>query len=160
MEIPQYITPSSKKFSHRRSYIGTLLHQKCNHCRQGDLFQNRHSYSKGFMKMNERCPVCGHPTEIEVGFYYGTGYVSYALAIVFSIASFIIWYIFIGVSVDDNRLFYWLGANALLIILLQPYLMRLSRTLWYSFFVKYNANWQQEDQKSFERVNESLKNEW
>ncbi len=110
--------------------------------------------------MNERCPVCGHPTEIEVGFYYGTGYVSYALAIVFSIASFIIWYIFIGVSVDDNRLFYWLGANALLIILLQPYLMRLSRTLWYSFFVKYNANWQQEDQKSFERVNESLKNEW
>ncbi len=110
--------------------------------------------------MHDKCPVCGHPTEIEVGFYYGTGYVSYAITIVLSIASFIAWYFFIGVSVDDNRLFYWLGINALLIILLQPYLMRLSRILWYSFFVKYDENWQQEQEKNFERANETLKNAW
>ena len=33
------------------------------------------------MDMNKECPVCGQPTEIEVGFYYGTGYVSYVLSI-------------------------------------------------------------------------------
>ena len=30
-------------------------------------------------------------------------------------------------------------------LLLQPYFMRLSRTLWLSFFVKYNKDWQVEN---------------
>ena len=34
--------------------------------------------------MNKECPVCGQPTEIEVGFYYGTSYVSYALTVALS----------------------------------------------------------------------------
>lgn len=94
--------------------------------------------------MPKTCPVCGQPTEIEVGFYYGTGYVSYALTVGLSVASFVIWYIFIGMSVDDNRFFYWLGINAVLLILMQPYLMRLSRTIWLSFFVRYNSHWKEQ----------------
>mgnify|MGYP006188743153 FL=1 len=91
--------------------------------------------------MNEQCPVCGQQTEIEQGFYYGTGYVSYALTVAFSVSTFITWWVLIGVSVNDNRVFWWLGINALVMLLLQPYFMRLSRTVWLSFFVKYNANW-------------------
>jgi hypothetical protein len=94
--------------------------------------------------MPRNCPVCGQPTEIEVGFYYGTGYVSYALTVALSVASFVAWYMLIGMSVDDNRFFYWLGFNAVLLILLQPYLMRLSRTIWLSFFVRYNPRWKEE----------------
>jgi len=143
-----------------RSYLGNLLHHGCNHCRRGDLFVNRSAYSRGYMKMHEKCPVCSHPTEIEVGFYYGTGYVSYAVTIVISIVSFVAWYILVGVSANDNRIFYWLCANALMILLLQPYLMRLSRTLWFSFFVPYNPHWEQLQPEHFERVNEELRNEW
>lgn len=98
--------------------------------------------------MHRDCPECGQPTEIEVGFYYGTGYVSYALTVGLSVASFVAWYLFIGMSVDDNRFFYWLGFNAVLLIVLQPYFMRLSRTLWLSFFVKYNPNWKNEPIKA------------
>lgn len=94
--------------------------------------------------MHRNCPVCGQPTEIEVGFYYGTGYVSYGLTVGLSLASFFLWYMLIGMSVDDNRFFYWLGFNAGLLILLQPYLMRLSRTIWLSFFVRYNPRWKEE----------------
>ena len=94
--------------------------------------------------MHRNCPVCGQPTEIEVGFYYGTGYVSYALTVALSVASFVAWYVIIGMSVDDNRFFYWLGFNAVLLIVLQPYLMRLSRTIWLTFFVRYNPNWKNE----------------
>ena len=103
--------------------------------------------------MHRDCPECGQPTEIEVGFYYGTGYVSYALTVGLSVASFVLWYIIIGMSVDDNRFFYWLGFNAVLLILLQPYLMRLSRTIWLSFFVRYNAHWKEQplDPKTLER---------
>ena len=86
------------------------------------------------MLMHDHCPVCCQPMEIEPSFYYGTGYVSYALA------SFIAWWVIIGLSLHDNRFFWWMGLNALLLISLQPYLMRLSRTIWLSFFVRYDQN--------------------
>ena len=95
--------------------------------------------------MNEKCPVCGQKSEIEIGFYYGAGYVSYALTVAISVSTFIAWWVLIGLSVDDNRVFYWLGFNALLLIILQPWLMRLSRTTWLSFFVKYNIHWESEN---------------
>lgn len=90
--------------------------------------------------MNEHCPVCDQKMEIEQGFYYGTGYVSYALTVAFSVSTFVAWWVLIGVSINDNRVFWWLGLNAFMLLLLQPYFMRLSRTVWLSFFVKYNAN--------------------
>ena len=55
--------------------------------------------------MNKNCPVCGQPTEVEVGFYYGTGYVSYTLSIAITVASLIAWWLSIGMSVNDNRFF-------------------------------------------------------
>ena len=141
-----------------RNYITGLLKLKCNRCRQGDMFQTKSSYRKGFMKMNEKCPVCGHPTEIETGFYYGTGYVSYALAVAITVAYFIAWWVLIGFSFSDNRFFFWIGSNAVLLVLLQPYLMRLSRVIWFSFFVKYNRNWRKEQHDSLERVNIDFQN--
>jgi hypothetical protein len=85
--------------------------------------------------------------EIETGFYYGTGYVSYAITVAFSIATFVAWYVIIGMSLNDSRVFWWMGTNAVLMILLQPWFMRLSRAVWLSFFVKYDSNWRNEMQK-------------
>ena len=49
------------------------------------MFQTKSSYQlKTFMKMYEKCPVCEQRMEIEVGFYYGTAYVSYALTVALS----------------------------------------------------------------------------
>lgn len=90
--------------------------------------------------MNDTCPVCGQPMEIEPSFCYGTGYVSYALAVAITVASFIAWWVIIGMSVHDNRFFWWIGLNAVLLLALQPYLMRLSRTVWLSFFVRYDKD--------------------
>jgi hypothetical protein len=127
------------------NYFLALLQNKCPRCRHGKLFENRTSWRLNRnLKMHKQCPVCGQPSEIEVGFYYGTGYVSYGLTVVLSVASFAAWYLIIGMSVDDNRFFYWLIFNAILLIVLQPYLMRLSRTMWLSFFVRYNPNWKTE----------------
>lgn len=120
------------------SYIPALLTLKCPHCRKGDMFVNKSSYSKGFMQMHDNCPVCGQPMEIEPAFYYGTGYVSYALSVAVTVASFIAWWVIIGLSLHDNRFFWWIGFNAVLLLVLQPYLMRLSRTVWLSFFVRYD----------------------
>jgi hypothetical protein len=88
--------------------------------------------------MRTNCPVCGQLTELEPGFYFGTAYVSYSLTIAFSAATFIAWWILIGFSTHDNRIFFWLSINGVLMLFLQPFFMRLSRSIWLSFFVKYD----------------------
>jgi hypothetical protein len=90
------------------------------------------------MKMPEQCPVCGQSFEIEPGFWFGTGFVSYALAVAFSVATFIAWKVLIGFSLADSRLFWWMGVNGVLLVLVQPLMMRLSRTIWLNFFVHYD----------------------
>ena len=123
-------------------YLWTVLNHKCPHCRKGNIFQDNGSFHlKSFMKMNDKCLVCGQKTELEEGFYYGTGYVSYAITVAFSASTFVAWWVLIGFSVDDNRIFWWLAINAVLLILIQPYFMRLSRAIWLGFFVHYDINW-------------------
>ena len=137
------------------SFILSMLQNKCPRCREGKLFFGRSTWNlKKNLKMPKNCTVCGQPTEIEVGFYYVTGYVSYALTVGLSLATFVLWYGLIGMSVDDNRFFYWLGFNAVLLILMQPYLMRLSRTIWLTFFVRYNPHWKEHglNEQDFERT--------
>ena len=84
----------------------------------------------------------------EVGFYYGCGYVSYGIGVAISVATFIAWWIIIGISYDDNRLLYWLIFNSVLIIALQPWLMRFSRTIWLALFVKYDPDWRNHPAKT------------
>ncbi|TDH25649.1 DUF983 domain-containing protein [Segetibacter sp. 3557_3] len=142
-------------------YIWSVLTNKCPRCREGDLFVSKSAYElKHSVKMNESCPVCGQPTEIEVGFYYGTSYVSYALGVALSVALFVAWWVILGFSISDNSLFYYLGVNAVLLIVLQPPLMRLSRSLWLSWFVKYDPDWKQKELDKYERINKEHMNNW
>jgi len=135
---------------------------KCPRCRIGDMFQEKNPYRiKKAMKMNEPCPVCGQPFELEVGFFYGSGYISYALGIAISVASLIAWWIFIGLSVHDNRIFYWLIFNGILLVAVQPPLMRLARSIWLWFFVKYDSNWRETPaEQQSERLNKDQGNNW
>ena len=131
--------PGKKK----HSYFIATLDCRCPRCREGKLFKNKVSISlKKNMAMHKYCLVCGQPTEKEPGFYYGTGYVSYALAIAISVATFVAWFVLIGMSVKDNRFFYWLITNAVILVLIQPWMMRVSRSIWISWFVKYDPDWE------------------
>jgi uncharacterized protein DUF983 len=133
---------NSIKVEKTHGYFWSIFNYKCSRCRAGNMFEDDSAYNlKTFMKMNEHCPSCGQSMEIEPGFYYGTAYVSYALTVAFSISSFVAWWILVGFSLDDNRFFWWMGTNVVLLILLQPWFMRLSRAIWLSFFVKYNSKW-------------------
>ena len=104
------------------------------------------------MKMNDRCTVCDQLMEIEVGFWYGTSYISYAITVALSVATCVAWWLLIGFSLNDNRFFFWMGANMIILLLAQPYLMRLSRAIWLSVFVRYNQNWSTEKPEEPERL--------
>jgi hypothetical protein len=145
-----------------RGYIRSVIGCRCPRCRDGKLFTHPLSIRlKQNMIMNKACPVCGQPTEIEVGFYYGTSYVSYVLTVALSVASFIVWWLIVGISIHDNRVFYWLLFNAILLIALQPWLMRLSRSLWISWFVRFDPDWQHHQPVDVsERMNSDQSNNW
>ncbi len=146
---------------HNPGYFVSVLDNRCPRCRIGKIFKTSNPYDlKNCVKMNTNCLVCGQPTEIEVGFYYGTGYVSYALTVAFSVATFLAWWLIIGMSLDDNRFFWWIGVNAVLMILLQPIFMRLSRSIWLSWFVKYDPNWKKNQAEKPERVVPDEMNNW
>jgi hypothetical protein len=143
-------------------YIGSLLQCKCARCREGKMFLNPLTVfsSNRNMAMPEKCPVCGQPMEIEVGFYYGTGYVSYALTVAISVATFVAYWVLFGISIDDNSLFIWLGVNIGVLVLSMPYLMRLSRAIWLSFFVKYDPQWRQHAPPPPERMIKEHMGNW
>jgi len=120
------------------------------------MFTNNNPWNlRKVFSMPERCPECNQPYELEVGFWYGTGFVSYALSIVLMMVSFVAWYIFIGMSVKDNRFFWWMGTNIVMLVVLQPWLMRLSRVIYLYFFVKYNANYKNTPVKTFDYDSDS-----
>lgn len=145
------------------SYLLSVLGCKCPRCREGELFQSKNPYAfkhNNYIKMFDKCLICQQPTDIEVGFYYGTSYVSYGLTVLFSVFSFILWWLTIGFSIEDNRIFYWLGVNSALMLILQPVFMRLSRSLWISIFVKYDADWKIHPLERPERIVEEQMGNW
>src|SRR5690348_5277215 len=137
---------SAAKSDVKPNVVVSVLQNKCPRCRRGKLYKYNNAYDlRNFMKMNERCPVCGQPLDMEPGFYYGTNLVSYTVAILISVLTFVLWSIFIGFSLQDTRFFIWMAFDCILLVLLQPPLMRLSRTIWLAFFVPYSRNWQKGD---------------
>ena len=144
-----------------RGYLTTFISCRCPRCREGKLFKHPLTFNfKRNMQMNEGCPVCGQLTDIEVGFYYGTGYVSYVIALVLSAVSFVLWWLIIGFSFKDHRFFYWITFNAVLLIALQPWLMRFARSLWLSWFVRYDPEWKNNRPDDYERIIEGQMNNW
>ncbi len=87
---------------------------------------------------------------MEPGFWYGTGYVSYALAVALSVSTFVAWLVFIGVSFDDNRVLWWLLINSILLVVLQPWMMRLSRSIYLYFFIRYNEDYETSEPQKFD----------
>ncbi len=136
------------------NYFWSMLTMKCPRCRRGPMFKDGNPYKKLSLKhifdMHDNCPVCNQKYDMEAGFWYGTGYVSYALAVAISVATFVAWYVLIGISISDSSLFWWLGSNIALLVILQPWLMRISRVIYIRFFVRYDEDFEQHKPKEFD----------
>lgn len=129
----------AQREGHTPGIVWSVLTNKCPRCRKGDLFTQKNPYKWGkTVAMPDTCPVCGQKYELETGFYFGTGYVGYGLTIMFTVATFVLWWLLIGISIHDNSILWWLAVNATIIIALQPVLQRWSRSIWIAFFVRYD----------------------
>lgn len=122
------------------SLVLSVINNKCPHCRKGKMFTHNNPYQLSHtLEMHKNCPKCNGDLFIEPGFYFGTGYISYALSVATCVAWFVAYYVLFGISIYDNSLFIYLGTAIALVLVLQPLMMRLSRSIWIAIFQSYKG---------------------
>lgn len=129
------------------SMILSIVQQKCPNCRTGKMFRQNSIFPlRTMLDMPERCAHCGQKMELEPGFYYGTGYVSYGLSIALTVFNLVWFALIFGIRFSDNSIFWFMGVNVALVLLLQPLLMRYARVIYLYVFVKYRSYDPKEEQ--------------
>ena len=151
IQYPYLCTMSTKP---KPGLIWSILTMKCPRCRRGPMFNNGNAFKKlklsHIFDMPERCPVCDQRYEMETGFWFGTGYVSYALAVAVTVATFVAGVILFNVSFSNNSIFYWLVFDVVFLLLIQPWLMRISRVIYIYIFVRYDEDYDVHKPKEFD----------
>ena len=127
------------------NYLWSILTMRCPRCRRGKMFNHPNPFkrltTKHIFDMPDNCPVCQQKYDLETGFWYGTGYVSYALTVAVSVTTFVAGMVLFGISFSNNSIFIWLGINIAVLVILQPWIMRLSRVIYLYFFVSYDPEY-------------------
>ncbi len=107
----------------------------CPRCRQESMYVENNPYHLGrLFKMHERCSHCGLKYKIEPSFFFGAMYVSYGLGVAFSVAAFVIAFLFIGTGLINTFI-----AIIVTLVVFMPVIIRLSRNIWINMFVKYDV---------------------
>ena len=100
-----------------------MLHGACPRCGQGAIF--RLPLWRGYLAMNERCPVCGLKFEREPGYFLGALYFSYAASVPPVCALVLMFWRLVGWRFDTAVLaafVAWLPAV--------PLVTRMARVVW------------------------------
>lgn len=115
------------------SKIYSIVKGKCPRCQEGAIFEEPNPYRLGkLFQMHEHCGHCGLRFELEPSFFYGAMYVSYGYSVALFVATYIIMNWIYEPSILDIVI-----ALAVVVLLLAPVVLRLSRVTWLNLFVKY-----------------------
>lgn len=70
-----------------------ILKEKCPHCGKDDVYKKKLNFFQ-LPVMNERCDICNYHFDREPGYFLGAMYISYGLAVLQSISTFLLLYFF------------------------------------------------------------------
>ena len=116
------------------SKLRSILTGSCPRCQKESMYCDRNLLRFwNAIKMNENCSHCKLKYLIEPAFFYGAMYVSYTLNVALLIAIFLV--AFFGFKANFTSAFI---AMILILILLTPYILRLSRNIYINIFVSYD----------------------
>lgn len=118
------------------SKLYSIAHLKCPCCQEGNLFSVSNSYDiKHMLDMPDHCPVCHEDFKVEPGFYSGALWISYPIVIFILIPLVLVQILCLGFSFV---LAFFI--TLILLLVLQPLLMRYSRAIWINLFVSFKAH--------------------
>lgn len=116
------------------SKLNSILTGSCPKCQNESMYSDKNPlHLTKVLKMNDHCSHCGLKYQIEPSFFYGAMYVSYGLNVAVGIAAFIVSFVFFKTSIEESFL-----AIVISLIILFPFVLRLSRNLYINMFVSYD----------------------
>ena len=122
------------------SKLNSILKGSCPKCQKESMYSDKNPlHLTKVLKMNDNCSHCGLKYQIEPSFFYGAMYVSYGLNVAVGIAAFIVSFVFFGASIGESFI-----AIVITLIVLFPFVLRLSRNLYINMFVSYDPKAGQE----------------
>ncbi|QQR99161.1 MAG: DUF983 domain-containing protein [Sphingobacteriales bacterium] len=111
---------------------------KCPKCKEGNLFVNPNPYVfKDLDKMYDNCPKCNFDLRNETGFYWFSMYISYILSTAITIANFVVFGLLFGFL---EHIVTFIIINAIILIILLPFIFRWSRILSIYLTLKVDKN--------------------
>ncbi|HXS36976.1 MAG TPA: hypothetical protein VN721_09760 [Flavipsychrobacter sp.] len=124
--------------NHKKPLLLTgLVGMKCPNCRKGNVFVNKSVLPLGkCLAMVDNCSVCGQKMKYESN---NGGGINYALTMMLFFLNLLWYWPIFGLSYKDNSIFYFLIASIIVVIVLQPWLMRLSRMIYLYMFIHYGS---------------------
>ncbi|MCD0467611.1 DUF983 domain-containing protein [Flavobacterium sp. ENC] len=116
------------------SKLNSILTGSCPKCQNESMYSDKNPlHLTKVLKMNDHCSHCGLKYQIEPSFFYGAMYVSYGLNVAVGIAAFIISFVFFQTTIEKSFI-----AIVISLIVLFPFVLRLSRNLYINMFVSYD----------------------
>lgn len=116
------------------SKLNSILTGSCPKCQNESMYSDKNPlHLSKVLKMNDHCSHCGLKYQIEPSFFYGAMYVSYGLNVAVGIAAFIISFVFFETTIEKSFI-----AIVISLIVLFPFVLRLSRNLYINMFVSYD----------------------
>ncbi|KQO32788.1 MULTISPECIES: DUF983 domain-containing protein [Flavobacterium] len=116
------------------SKLNSILTGSCPKCQKESMYSDKNPlHLTKVLKMNDNCSHCGLKYQIEPSFFYGAMYVSYGLNVAVGIAAFIVSFVFFKTTIEESFI-----AIVISLIVLFPFVLRLSRNLYINMFVSYD----------------------
>lgn len=112
----------------------SIFKSKCPKCHEGDFFKHKFTYMPGKVtELHETCPNCNLKYMLEPSFFYGAMYVGYAITVAMSVITFILVNMFLEITLLES-----FAAIFIVLLIMMPLNLRLSRILWINMFVAYD----------------------
>jgi uncharacterized protein (DUF983 family) len=77
----------------KKSRLSNILHERCPKCGQTQVFE-KPKHLLQFPEMKDRCAACDYRFDREPGYFLGAMYLSYGLAVLQGLITFLICYFF------------------------------------------------------------------
>lgn len=122
--------------SHKKpALIPAMFTMKCPSCRQTRVFINKSVFPfKDCVALKDECEVCGEKFKSESN---NGGGINYALTMILFFLNLLWYWPIFGLSYSDNSVFYFLITSIIIVLLAQPYLMRLSRMMYLYLYIGF-----------------------
>ena len=127
------------KLLSKGSKLYSILFNKCPKCHIGSFWATNNPFRNMFFSTENSCKTCENCSldyELEIGFWYGSMYVSYAI----SVAVMLLFWSLTTFLFSTITTFNEILIIVIAIILVSPLNYHVSRLIWINFFVKYIPN--------------------